>query len=127
MRKTNLVQTAKTNIIRYRKEKAMSQTDLAKKMKTSQRLVAYYENKASNIPLNKLHGVADALGVSVGALLDERPVNGGVEPGIDVRLFKRLKQIEALPRRARDALIHSINTELEMHALRSSKTNNSKE
>lgn len=121
MNKKNIVTTAQENIIRLRKANGLSQTDLAKKMKTSQRLVAYYESKASNIPLMKLQEFADVLNVSVGALLDERPVHSPVGPEIDLRLLKRLKQIDKLPRRSKDALIHSINTAIENNTLKTQK------
>ena len=108
MHKKNIVQIAKHNIIRLRKTNGLSQTDLAKKMKTSQRLVAYYENKAASIPLGKLQEFAEALDVSIGTLLDERYTNNSAGPEIDLRLMKKLKLIDMLPRRAKDALIHSI-------------------
>lgn len=126
MRKTNLVDTIRNNIIRLRKTNGWSQTDLAKKMKTSQRLVAYYENKSANMPLEKLQEFADVLDVSVGVLLDERPTNGNVSPKIDLRLLKRVKQIDELPRRAKDALIHSINTAIENQEMKTAQNKNKK-
>jgi transcriptional regulator with XRE-family HTH domain len=116
MAQKNIFETVRRNIICFRKMNGLSQTDLAKKMKTSQRLVAYYENKASSMPLDKVQDFAEALETSVGALLDERPINGIHD--IDLRLLKKLKQIEQLPRRARDAVMHSINTAIENHILK---------
>jgi hypothetical protein len=94
-------------------------------MKTSQRLVAYYEDKSANMPLEKLQQFAEALNVSVGALLDERPITGNVGPEVDLRLLKRVQQIDALPRRAKDAVIHSINTAIENQALKTQKKSKS--
>jgi transcriptional regulator with XRE-family HTH domain len=116
MVRKNIVKIAKRNIIQYRKVRGMSQTELARKMKISQRLVAYYESKASNISLEKLQDFADALDVSVGALLDERPAVPEVGPRVDIRILKRVQQIESLPRRARDALLHNINTAIQVHS-----------
>ena len=121
MPKKNIVEIAKQNIIKSRVKLGLSQTELARKMKTSQRLIAYYESKANNIPLTKLQEFADALNVSVGALLDERSTSGDIGPDIDLRLLKRLKQVDELPRRAKEALIHNINTAIEMNKLKSQK------
>ena len=121
MVKKNIYETVRHNIIRFRKAHGLSQTDLAKKLKTSQRLVAYYENKATNMPLDKLQEFAEVLEVSVGALLDERPINGSICLDIDIRLLKKLKQIEKLPRRTKDALTHSINTAIENYTLKEKK------
>jgi transcriptional regulator with XRE-family HTH domain len=126
MRKKNLIDTIRENIVRLRKANGWSQTDLAKKMKTSQRLVAYYEDKSANMPLEKLQEFAEVFDVSVGALLDERPVNGNVGPEVDLRLLKRVKQIDSLPRRAKDALIHNINTAIENHEMKAEKRQNKK-
>jgi hypothetical protein len=83
-------------------------------------------DKSANMPLEKLQKFADAFGVSVGALLDERPINGNVGPDVDLRLLKRLKQIDSLPRRAKDALIHSINTAIENHEMKMVKKQGNK-
>jgi transcriptional regulator with XRE-family HTH domain len=125
MVKKNIVDTAKQNITKLRIKLGLSQTELARKMKTSQRLIAYYESKAGNIPLLKLQDFADALNVSVGTLLDERSNPEEIGPDIDIRLLKRLKQIDKLPRRAKEALIHNINTTIEMHEMKQ-KTNQKK-
>lgn len=126
MHKKNLIKTIRENIVRLRKANGWSQTDLAKRMNTSQRLVAYYEDKSANMPLEKLQEFAEAFSVSIGALLDERPITGNVGPEVDLRLLKRVKQIDALPRRAKDALIHNINTAIENHEMKMAKRQSKK-
>jgi transcriptional regulator with XRE-family HTH domain len=121
MHKENIVQIFKDNLVRIRKKRGYTQRQLAKKVGTSQRAVAYYENDAANIPLTKLQDLANALEVSVVELLG--PVNGksrGIEE-MDIRIIRKIKQIEKLPRRAQEALWHTINTTLEMHALKAQK------
>lgn len=118
MKKTNLTKTVKENIVKYRKNAGLSQVELAKRMKVSQRVIAYYENEATNIPLDQLQNFADALSVAVSALLDTKvEKSSGVEE-IDIRLIRKIKQIEELPRRSKDALWHNINTAIESNAMK---------
>lgn len=112
MNKPNIVEVAKKNIVRCRKARAMSQQELAKRMKATQRVVAYYENEASNIPLTKLQDFAEALDVSIAALLDESYDRRPSVEQFDIRLIRKLKQIHSLPKRPRDALWHAINNAL---------------
>ncbi|MDD5343091.1 MAG: hypothetical protein PHW12_01580, partial [Smithella sp.] len=59
--------------------------------------------------------------VTVVELLDQRLDKAkGVEE-LDVRIIRKIKQIEGLPRRAQEALWHTINTTLEMQALKAAK------
>ncbi len=78
----------------------------------------YYENEGNNIPLSKVQELAEALEVSVAELLDLNTRKTGIED-IDIRLIKKIQAIEALPRRAKDALWHTINMTLEMQKLKS--------
>jgi transcriptional regulator with XRE-family HTH domain len=118
MQKEDVVSTFKKNLVALRKKRGFSQRELAKKMQATQRIVAYYEKEAANIPLTKLQDLARALDVTVVELLNQRFEKAkGVEE-LDVRTVKKIKQIEGLPRRAQEALWHNINTTLEMHALK---------
>lgn len=118
MKNTSLTKTVKENIIKYRKNAGLSQAQLAKKMGVSQRVVAYYENEATNIPLDQLQNFADALNVAVVALMDTKiEKSTGVEQ-IDIRLIRKIKKIEALPRRSKEALWHHINSTLETNELK---------
>jgi transcriptional regulator with XRE-family HTH domain len=118
MQKQDVVPTFKKNLVALRKKRGLSQRELARKMGATQRIVAYYEKEAANIPLTKLQDLARALDVTVVELLDQRleKANGVAE--LDVRIIRKIKQIEGLPRRSQEALWHTINTTLEMHALK---------
>ncbi|MDD5672860.1 MAG: helix-turn-helix transcriptional regulator [Chitinivibrionales bacterium] len=121
MQKEDVVSTFKKNLVAVRKKRGLSQRELAKKMNATQRIVAYYEKEAANIPLTKLQDLARALDVTVVELLDQRLDKAkGVEE-LDVRIIRKIKQIEGLPRRAQEALWHTINTTLEMQALKAAK------
>jgi hypothetical protein len=65
-----------------------------------------------------LQNFAEALNVAVIALMDTKIERStGVEE-IGIRLIRKMKQIEALPRRSKDALWHSINTAIENNAMK---------
>lgn len=120
MKKSDIIKTVKNNLIRLRKHKGLSQKQLAKRMKVTQRVIAYYENEANNIPLIKLQDLADVLEVSIAELLSTKVEKDAIVT-IDIRLIRKLKEIEKLPRRSKDALWHTINASLEMHAMKAKK------
>jgi transcriptional regulator with XRE-family HTH domain len=125
MKKEDVVSAFKKNLVAIRKKRGFSQRELAKRMNATQRVVAYYEKEAANIPLTKLQELAYALDVSVVELLDNRVgKRNGVEE-LDVRIIRKIKQIEGLPRRAQEALWHTINTTIEINAIKAHKKKNS--
>ncbi len=126
MQKSQIIKTVKKNLIRLRKHRGLSQKELAKHMKVSQRVIAYYENEANNIPLVKLQDLANVLEVSITELLSTKFIKNDNISTIDIRLIRKLKEIEKLPRRARDALWHTVNTTLEMHVIKSQRETNKK-
>ncbi len=117
MAKSDIVETVRDNITMYRKKRGLTQVELAKRMRVSQRIVAYYESEATSIPISKVQQFADALEVSLVALVEEHKGKTKEFEEIDIRLIKKLKSIEALPRRARDALWHNINMALQVHSV----------
>jgi transcriptional regulator with XRE-family HTH domain len=122
MAHTDIVSTFKRNLVQLRKARGYTQRELAKRMKVSQRVVAYYENDAANIPLTKLQDLADALNVAVVELLS--PKKNGKERDleeIDIRVIRKMKEIQGLPRRASDALWLTINATLEKSQRRQEK------
>jgi DNA-binding XRE family transcriptional regulator len=65
------------NLCRLRREKSLSQAQLAKRAKISLRSVAYIESASpdSNPGLDMIDALAWALGVSVAQLLEARPAD----------------------------------------------------
>jgi len=124
MKNTGIVKAVQDNLVRIRKERGLTQSELARKINSSQRAIAYYENEGNNIPLSKVQELAEALEVSVAELLDLNTRKTGIED-IDIRLVKKIQAIETLPRRAKDALWHTINMTLEMQKLKSSSNSES--
>lgn len=111
----DVVETFKKNLIRLRKRRGLSQRELAKKMGSTQRVVAYYEKEAANIPLTKIQDIARALDISVLELLDTKIDKRAEIENLDVRTIRKIEQIDNLPRRARESLWQTINSFLETH------------
>jgi transcriptional regulator with XRE-family HTH domain len=90
--------TFSKNLIRFRKERKLTQGELAQMAGLSKRMITYYETKAVKPPVDKIGIIAKILNVSVDELL------GLHEPtaiqkeliNIDGRTLKRLKKILAL-------------------------------
>jgi transcriptional regulator with XRE-family HTH domain len=90
--------TFSKNLIRFRKERKLTQGELAELVGLSKRMIAYYETKAVKPPVDKIGVIAKILRVSVDELL------GLHEPtaiqneliNIDGRTLKKMKKILAL-------------------------------
>ena len=54
------------NLAIYRKQRGLSQRELAKLINTTHRTIAYYENETNSIPVDKLEKLAKVLNVSPG-------------------------------------------------------------
>ena len=91
------------NLVKFRKEKGLSQQDLADLTGLSQRMIVYYENEAVNPPIDKIGILAKFLNVEINDLLG---INKDTEiqkefVQIDARTLKKLKIILSLPKHQR--------------------------
>ena len=84
------------NLIAIRKQKGVSQRDLAAMTGISCRMIAYYETRVEIPSIGKLEIIAKALEVSVGELLDSTLSNKDIL-AIDTRILKKVKLMEQLP------------------------------
>ncbi|HPA70995.1 MAG TPA: helix-turn-helix domain-containing protein [Spirochaetota bacterium] len=92
------------NLIRLRKERKLTQGELAKLTGISTRMIAYYETEAVKPPIDKVGIIAKALHVSINDLLgiNDEPTPKQMELiDIDGRTMKKLKMILALPKHQR--------------------------
>ena len=91
------------NLIKLRKERGMSQSDLAKLCGVTQRMITYYENQAVRPPIDKIEAIAKALNVKIDDLLGmNKETNIQKEfINIDARTLKKLKLIISLPKNQR--------------------------
>lgn len=88
-------------INRLRKEKGLSQSQLAQKAGLTQRQIGYYEQEAPEGLLKNLSAIADALGVSLVELLsDEKPSElQKIFENVDARTIRKIKLILTLPKK----------------------------
>jgi len=94
-----------------RKKRAFSQTEIAEKLGVHQSLVSEYERGTVRVPAVVLAGLAQILSTPLDQFLGIKPPkeNGLFE---DRRFIRRLERIEKLPKRAKQALIKTIDTYL---------------
>jgi len=88
------------NLIRLRKERGLSQEELAKLSGISPRMIIYYESEAGNPPVDKIKNIADALKVNIEELLlddnekkEKKPTLKNELLEINTKTLKRIKQI----------------------------------
>jgi transcriptional regulator with XRE-family HTH domain len=101
MMKTKKIKSAfNKNLIRLRKERGLTQEELARLSGLTTRMIIYYESEAGNPPVDKIKNLAEALKVSIEELLlDSEEKKGKIEPfksellEINTKTLKRIKQI----------------------------------
>ncbi|MHB1539925.1 MAG: helix-turn-helix domain-containing protein [Steroidobacteraceae bacterium] len=94
-----------------RKAAGYTQVELAAELGTTQRMIAYYENRAEKAPAALLPKMAAALGVSADELLGMKPLGKGRKP--DTQLQRRLQRIEKLDPKARRQITQLLDTFIE--------------
>jgi transcriptional regulator with XRE-family HTH domain len=112
------------NLIRLRKERGLSQQDLANLSGLTQRMIVYYENEAVKPPIDKIEIIAKVLKININNLLStsDEPLDIQNELSqIDARTLKKLKIILSLPKQQR----HMIYSMAESFLEKSNKKNNS--
>ncbi len=100
--------TLGSRIARTRKDRGMTQTELAERLGVSQPVVSDYENDGIRIPADVVIQLAAILKISADELLglsDNTPAKGIQNR----RLNRRLQAIEQLPKRDQEALLRTID------------------
>jgi transcriptional regulator with XRE-family HTH domain len=103
-----------------RKARGFTQQELAEAIGTSQRMIAYYEAQGGNVSADVVAKLADVLKVSIDELV--RGKNGKaartkVAPQ-DLRLMRKLRQVEKLPLKDRRSVLQLIDALVEKEALK---------
>ncbi len=96
--------TFSRNMIRLRKERKITQTELAELTGLSKRMIAYYETEAVKPPIDKVDIIAKALNVSINDLLGIQEEPSEIQKdliNIDSRTLKKFKIILSLPKHQR--------------------------
>jgi len=96
-------------ISQLRKDKGMTQKELAERLQVSQPVVSDYENDVIRLPADIVGKIAQILEVTSDELLGlkrEARSAGNVK---NRRLSRRLQAIDALPKRDQEALLRTID------------------
>ena len=95
-----------------RKERGLTQVQLAQAIDSNQRLVSYYENIADYPPAGVIAEIAPVLKVSTDELLGIKPIKVRKETQDPEtrRLWKKFQQIMVLPEKDRRAVIRLVNS-----------------
>lgn len=103
-------------LARLRKAAGYSQRELAAELGISHRVVAYYEGETQYPPAHLLPLLAKVLSVSTDELLGL--ASGRARRAPDSRLWRRFKQVEALPPKEKRQVALFIDALLEREKLR---------
>jgi transcriptional regulator with XRE-family HTH domain len=98
-------------IRQVRRAKGLTQADLAERVGISRRAAVYYEAEGGSPSADLLARYAQALGVTTDVLAGLKPPPKAVstEQPESLRLWRRLKRIEALPVHDRKAILTMID------------------
>lgn len=101
-----------------RQKAGFSQRQLADICGVSHRMVAYYEGRDALPPGHVLTAFAEAFGMSVDALVGNKPPSKAeARSKTSQHLYRRLQQLEELPLKERREVLRIIDTYLEKHRL----------
>ena len=95
-------------ILALRRERGLSQTDLARKTGLSKRMVSFYERESANIPAPKLEFIAKALSVSIDELMGYHPNPLSLETNRS--FLKKLDKAKRLPPEKQKIIADMITT-----------------
>ena len=102
--------TLGSRIARLRRDKGLTQVELAERLGVTQPAVSDYENDDIRLPADVVVQIGAILGVSTDELLglkDTTPARA-TSSSKNRRLYRRLQDIEKLPRRDQQALLRTI-------------------
>ncbi len=106
--KNALTESIGERIVRLRKEKGITQIELAAALGVTQPVVSDYERGEIRLHGELIIQLAKILGTSADELLGLEKQPKGSGPIRNRRLLRRVKEIEKLPRRDQEALLRTI-------------------
>jgi len=110
-------------LTQLRKERGLTQVQLAEALGATQRAISYYENECDCPPGPILVELARVLRVSTDELLGVKAIRGlKLVNGADAetrRLWKKFQQVMRLPEKDRRAVIRLVNSLVQAKATRS--------
>ena len=111
MSKAAAPETIGARIARLRKDKGLTQAELAQALGVSQPVVSDYENDVIGLDSARIAQLAQVLGVSADELLGlTRPARTTTTAAIkNRRIYRQLQSIDKLPKRDQEALARTID------------------
>lgn len=88
-----------------RKQKGLSQTELAERLKITQRAVSYYEKGTVRVPAPMLLRLAEVLDLTIPELLGKKQVANTSE---DRKIIKLIRNVETLPPKKQRRIVEYI-------------------
>ena len=85
-----------------RKERSLTQAQMATVLGTSRKMVDYYERRATNVSADVVRKLAHALNISADELLGIKPKRA--KPGPKSKLRRQIEQVEQLPKAKQQAI-----------------------
>lgn len=106
-------ETVAERLVRLRRDRGMTQEDLARELGVTQPNVCDYERGRYVPNATMIVRLAEILGASADELLGLKPMKAkkGADP-VDTRLWKKFQQVRDLPERDQRAIIRVVNTML---------------
>jgi transcriptional regulator with XRE-family HTH domain len=105
---TKTQDTLGRRIARLRRDRGLTQVELAERLGITQPAVSDYENDDTRLPADAVIQIAHILGVSADELLGLKESSSNPGGSRNRRLYRRLQEIEKLPRRDQQALLRTI-------------------
>ena len=102
------IETIAQRLLRMRKEKGITQAEMAEFLGVTQSVVSDYERGELRLHGELIAKVAKILGVSADEILGLEPVKRS-GAGNNRRLLRRIQQIDQLPKRDQEALLRTID------------------
>ena len=109
MAKTEAQETLGARIAGLRKDRGMTQAELAERLKVSQPVISDYENDVIRIPADVVVELARILNASTDEILGLKadiPRNGTIK---NSRLLRQVQAIDKLSKRDQEALLRTID------------------
>jgi transcriptional regulator with XRE-family HTH domain len=110
------METIAERLVRLRKERGITQQELAERLGVSQPIISDYENGVLRLHAEVIMKLAEILGVSSDEMLGlARPAstNGGIKHR---RFVRRLQQLDRLPARDQQAILRTLDAFLKARA-----------
>lgn len=99
-------------IAELRKERALTQVQLAETLGLTQQMIASYEVGRRRIPVSLLPAIADALAISVEQLIGRQPARAAAKRGPAPKLQQQIERIGQLPKAKQRFVMEMLETVL---------------